>query len=103
MLATVSLFAGEYSKGVEYALLGIADAPQMPALHGYLAMNLIGLGDVERAKEAFDKERRIAPAWVKRILEGGSMFGKPEHRRRILNFLRIAAGLEDASAADVLR
>jgi adenylate cyclase len=103
MLATVSLFAGEYSKGVEYALLGIADAPQMPALHGYLAMNLIGLGEVERAKEAFDKERRIAPAWVKRILEGGSMFGKPEHRRRILNFLRIAAGLEDASAADVLR
>ncbi len=103
MLATASLFAGEYADGVEYALLGITEAPQMPALHGYLAMNLIGLGDIAKAKEALDTERQLAPAWTERILGGGSIFGKPVQRRRITTFLRVAAGLEDPSAADALR
>ena len=64
MLATASLFNRDYAKGVEYALLGITDAPQLPALRVYLALNLVGLGDIEKAKEAFDVVRRLAPAWA---------------------------------------
>jgi hypothetical protein len=36
-------------------------------------------------------------------LEGTSSFARPEDRARQRTFLRIAAGLEDPSAADALR
>ena len=104
MLATASLFTGDYAKGVEYALLGITDAPHLPSLRVYLAMNLVGLGDIERAKEAFDVARRMAPAWADgRGVGRGIVLGTPEHHRRVSTFRLIAAGLEDPSAADALR
>jgi adenylate cyclase len=50
MLATLSLFNRDYAKGVEYALLGIADAPNLPALGMYLALNHVGLGDIGKSE-----------------------------------------------------
>ena len=76
--------------------------PGSPQLHGYMAMNLVGLGDISKAKDALDAARRVAPAWVERRL-AGFVYRKPEHLRRATIFLRIAAGLEDPSAADALR
>ena len=46
------LLTGDYGRGVESARLGIADAPGVPQLHGHLAMNLVGLGDIAAAKDA---------------------------------------------------
>ncbi len=104
MLATASLFNRDYAKGVEYALLGITDAPQLPSLRVYLALNLVGLGDIENAKEAFDVVRRLAPAWADgRGMGRGIVLGTPEHHRRVSTFRLIAAGMEDPSAADALR
>jgi adenylate cyclase len=102
-LSMCHLLAGDYNRGVEFARLGIADAPGVPQLHGHLAMNLVGLGDIGAAKGACAEARRLAPAWVERCLAGRIVYRKPEHLRRATTFLRIAAGLEDPSAAEALR
>jgi adenylate cyclase len=103
LLSMAFLVTGDYGRGVEFARLGIVEAPGVPQLHGHLAMNLVGLGDIEAAREACAEARRLAPAWVERVLAGGAIYRKPEHLRRATTFLRIAAGLEDPSAADALR
>jgi hypothetical protein len=36
-------------------------------------------------------------------LEGTLPLARPEHRKRVQTFLRIAAGLEDPSAAETVR
>ncbi len=97
------LLAGDYRLGVEHARLGTAGAPGVPQLHGHLAMNLVGLGDLAAAADACAEARRLAPAWVERCLAGRIVYRKPEHVHRATTFLRIAAGLEDPSAADALR
>jgi hypothetical protein len=102
-LSMAYLLTGDCGRGVESARLGLADAPGLPQLHGHLAMNLVGLGDIEAAKPACTEARRLAPAWVERVLAGGGTYRKPDHLRRAKTFLRIAAGLEDPSAADALR
>jgi len=102
LLSAAYLVTGDYGLGVESAQLGIAEAPGSPQLHGYMAMNLVGLGDIAKSKDALDAARRLAPAWVERRL-AGFVYRKPEHLRRATTYLRIAAGLEDPSAADALR
>ncbi len=102
MLATVACFNRDYAQGAEYALLGIAEARRHPALRVYLTLNLVGLGEISKAKEAFDVVRRLAPAWVTGKGSGITL-GTAEHQRRVATFRRIAAGLEDPSAADPLR
>ncbi len=97
------LFTGDYGRGAEHARLGIADAPGVPQLHGHLAMNLVGLGDIAAAISACAEARRLAPAWVERCLAGRISYRKPEHLRRATTFLRIAAGLDDPGAADAVR
>jgi len=103
-LALASLCTGEYSDGVEFARQGLTAAPEYAILHGYLAMNYVGLGDLERARAAADEARRLAPRWF----DGASQFGwralrRPEDNDRRKTFLRVAAGLEDPAAADALR
>jgi adenylate cyclase len=102
-LTMACVLKGAYAEGVEYALLGLSDAPDVPQLHGFLAMSHVGLGDIAKAKDAFDSARRLGAAWVERGLAGGFVVRKPEHLHRATTLLRIAAGLEDPSAADVLR
>jgi adenylate cyclase len=97
------LLTGAYMRGVDHAKLGIADAPGVPQLHGHLAMNLVGMGDMAAASEACAEARLLAPAWVERCLAGRIVYRKPEHVRRATTFLRIAAGLEDPAAAQALR
>ena len=46
----------------------------------------------------------MAPRWLQDMLEGGrTAYARPADRERQRQFLRIAAGLEDPSAADALR
>lgn len=66
-------------------------------------MNLIGSGDIAAAQASCAEAQRLSPAWVKHCLAGRIVYRKPEHVRRATTFLRIAAGLEDPSAAEVLR
>ena len=94
--------ARRYADGVNYATLGIREAPGFAPLYAHLAVNHVGLGEVTRARVALDEATRIAPGQVERSL-AGLMFRKQEHQLRGTTFLRIAAGLEDPSAADALR
>jgi hypothetical protein len=89
MVALLALAAAEVAAG-------------MPQLHVHLALNLVGMGDIARAKEAFATALQLSPASVERALTG-PVYRKPEHVRRTITFMRIAAGLEDPSAADALR
>ena len=102
-LAMACLFTGRYAEGVDYALLAIAQAPIGPALHAQLAMNYVGLGEVAKAKAALEDARRIGPGFVQRALEGDLSFRRPQDRQKVTGFLRIAAGLEEPGAADMLR
>jgi adenylate cyclase len=102
-LARATFAIGKYASAVEYATVGISEAPLIPNSHRHLAMSLVGLGEFEKAKAALDEARRIAPDYVERGLAGNLGYGDPEQHRRGLTFLRIAAGLEEPSAAEALR
>jgi tetratricopeptide (TPR) repeat protein len=103
VLSMCYVLTGDYHRGAEFAQLGIADAPGLPQLHGHLAMNLVGLGDIAAAQVACAEARRLSPAWVAHCLAGRIIYRKPEHLRRATTFLRVAAGLEDPGAAAALR
>jgi adenylate cyclase len=45
----------------------------------------------------------LSPQYFRIRLEGASLYARPEDRARQHTFLRIAAGLEDPSAAKALR
>ncbi len=99
-LAMASGCARRYADGVTYATLGIREAPGFAPLYAHLAVNHVGLGEIAKARAALEESTRIAPGQVERSL-AGFMFRKPEHQRRGTTFLRVAAGLEEPSAADV--
>ncbi|MBI3198912.1 MAG: adenylate/guanylate cyclase domain-containing protein [Rhodospirillales bacterium] len=101
-LAMASGCAGRYADGVTYATLGIREAPGFAPLYAHLAVNYVGLGEIDKARAAVAESSRIAPGQVERSL-AGFMYRKPEHQRRGTTFLRIAAGLDDPAAADALR
>ena len=103
VLTICCLGARQYAKGVEYGSRGIDEFPASPAMHGNLAMCLVGLGEIANAKAAMDEVRRIEPELVRRWLDGKMVFRKPEDLLRVVTFVRIAAGVEDPSAADGLR
>jgi hypothetical protein len=102
-LTQASICCGAYANGVDYSLLGIGEAPGFPLLHVVLAISYVGLGEIAKAKATLNEARRVGPDLVKRRLAGGWVFRNPEHHLRMTTFLRIAAGLEDPSAADALR
>jgi adenylate cyclase len=99
-LAMASFGARQYAHGVAYALLGLDEAPGLPPLHVFLATNYIGLGEIEKARAAMAEARRVGPEFVERHLTG-AINGRHRERQRV--FARIAAGLEDPSAAEELR
>ena len=101
-LAMASGCARRYADGVNYATLGIREAPGLATLYAHLAVNHVGLGEIAKARAALEEATRIAPGQVERSL-AGFMFRKQEHQRRGTTFLRVAAGLEDPTAADALR
>ncbi len=99
-LAMASFGAKQYAQGVAYALRGLDEAPGLPPLHVFLATNYIGLGEIEKARAAMAQARRVGPEFVERHLTG-VISGQHRERQRV--FARIAAGLEDPSAAEALR
>lgn len=103
ILAQACYLARDYTKAIEYALLGVSEAPKFLGLYGSLAVSYVGLGDIEKAKATVDKARALSPDYLQSRLGGAAPFRKAEHRQRFLTFLRIAAGLEEPGAADALR
>jgi tetratricopeptide (TPR) repeat protein len=95
--------AGDYAQGTDCAQRAIGEAPSMPPPHLCLVVNWIGMAEIARAKTEFQVLRTLAPELVETRLAGQWLSSNPEFRRRATTFLRIAAGLEDPSAAEALR
>jgi hypothetical protein len=72
--------------------------------HVHIVLNFVGLGEISKAQAMFETLRKVAsPEILRSRLQGMWAFGRSEDRTRATTFLRIAAGLEDPSAADALR
>ena len=112
-LANAHLAAREYVKGLEWARRATGSAPDYGEAYLHTAGLYVGLGDIDKAKSALERARALAPEGVEYLLQsrsrtetpspGEPVDGGTEFRQRFRIFLRIAAGLEDASAADALR
>jgi hypothetical protein len=102
-LATSYFLARQYENGIQAARIAVREAPDMGPAYTALALNLIGSGDVDGALATADTWRRVAPNHFEARLRDGYQMERPEDEHRTVTFLRIAAGLEDRSAADALR
>jgi adenylate cyclase len=103
MLAVASFVAKQYSEGIRWALRALNDKPEMIQPHVNLVNCYVGANEIAKARAVFAAGQRLAPEYFKSRLEGTWSYGGPEDRKRANKFFRIAAGLEDPSAADALR
>jgi hypothetical protein len=103
MLAHASFGAKLYAEGAAWASRALNDMPQYPPPHLYLAICLVGMGELDKAKGTFAVGRDLASEFFGTRLKDTPAYARPEDRKRAVTFLRIAAGLEDPSAADALR
>ncbi len=103
VLAMASCSVGRFEHGVACALLGLKDAPGQAMLHVYLAANYVGLNRLQEAKDALRAADLVGPGFVQRAMDGALIYRDPVVLRRVTTFLRVAAGLDDASAAAALR
>lgn len=103
MRAAACFFLRDHAKGLEYALLSVAAAPNWPVSHANHILVAVGAGDMVAAKAAFEAVRRLAPEYMRGRLDGKSAYCRPEDRQRATMAWRIAAGLEDPSDAEALR
>ena len=102
-LALAHIIAGDYREGLEWAMQSRSAAPAFVQAHLHVAVLHVGLGEIDKAEAALEAARRLGPELVQiRLAEKAGAPGR-EFQRRYDTFLRIAAGLEDPSAAEALR
>lgn len=103
-LGYACFIAKRYADGIDWASRALRERPSMPSSHFHVVLNLVGLGKIGEAKARFEALQRVASSEVLNgRLEGSWALGRSEDRRRATIFLRVAAGLEDPSAADEVR
>ena len=102
LLAFASLGAKQYAEGIHWASCALNDMPRLIPAYANLAACLVGSGEIDKAKAAFAAGQKLAPEYFKAKLAGTLPLVREDHARQ-LTFLRIAAGLEDPSAAEALR
>ena len=104
LMAYASFGAKQYAEGIDWASRALNDMPRMICRH------TTTLRFASSARERSTRQRlrstavqKLAPEYFRSRLEGTSSYARSEDRKRATTFLRIAAGLEDPSAADALR
>src|SRR5262249_10454100 len=102
-LAYASFVARRYVEGIDWALRALNDMPSFLPAHVNRIECLVGAREIDRARAAFLTGQERAPSHLWSNLDALPTSFRPEYRKRALIFLRIAAGLEDPSAADALR
>jgi tetratricopeptide (TPR) repeat protein len=90
-LCAAAFIEHDYAKGVEWGVAGKRLQPDYPPIRHYLALNYVGLGQLERAGAEIEALRRVAPEWLAERLAGFSGLMRPADRQRSLEFLRTAA------------
>lgn len=103
LVAEAYLAMKDYAAALEQSNLGLSTAPNFAFLHMDAAMAHAGLGNIEAARKAFATAMQLAPQVMSNRLEEGMPTRDAEIRQHTRMLLRIAAGLEDPSAADALR
>ena len=103
LLGYASFGAKRYAEGIAWELRALNDKPGMIQPLAVLTTCYVGANEIDKARAAFAEGQRRAPDFFRRRLEGKLFHARPEDRQRGLTFFRIAAGLEDPSAADELR
>ena len=103
MLGFASFGAKKYAEGIAWELRAINDKPGMLQPYAVLARCYVGANEIDKARAVFAEAQSRAPEYFRNRLEGKSFHARPEDQKRGITFLRIAAGLEDPSAADALR
>lgn len=102
-LAFAQFIVRDYPAAAATAESASREAPDaaVPLVVG--AISRVGAGEIEPAKVAFRTLQRLAPKLVEARLAGYWLSSDLAYVTRCQTFLRIAAGLEDPSAADALR
>jgi tetratricopeptide (TPR) repeat protein len=103
LLAIVTFGAKQYAESVDWASWALNNMPGMIQAQVSKTAGLVGMGEIDKAKTVFAALQRLAPGFARSRLEGESLYVRAEDRARLQTFLRIAAGLEDPSAAEALR
>ena len=93
----------DYAQAMVCARMATGAAPNSPGPQVVLAIAAVGAGELALAKSAHAFFSQLCPSYTKRVMSGDTTFGNPEHRRRAILALSIAAGLQDAGAAVGLR
>ncbi len=93
----------DYVRGLEYARLATAAAPNSAVANVTKTHLLVAAGDIVAARLSLQRAREINPAYVQSRLQGKSLYHRPEDIRRASLAIRIAAGLDDPEAAALLR
>jgi len=103
LLSDAYFFANDYARGLDCGLRAVTETQGAGTTYHDVALCYVGLGEIEKAREALEKARLAAPEFINGALNGKSVLRRLEDRRKYHLFLRIAAGLEDTSAAEELR
>jgi TolB-like protein/class 3 adenylate cyclase/Tfp pilus assembly protein PilF len=103
LLAFATFGAKQYAECIGWASRALNNMPDMMQVLDMKVAGLVGMGEIDKAKTAFETLQKLAPEYARSRLEGTTLYGRAEDRARFQTFLRIAAGLEDPSSADALR
>ena len=103
-LGVACFVAKRYAESIDWASRALRERPSNIQSHINIVLDFVGLGEIGKAKAMFETLQKVAsPEYLRSRLEGMWAFGRSEDRRRATIFLRVAAGLEDPSAADEVR
>jgi adenylate cyclase len=103
LLAYASFGAKRYREGIDWAARALNDMATYVPAHNNLVVCLVGSGEIDKARMAFNVGQALAPQYFRTRLDGTSSYAQPGDRSRATTYLRIAAGLEEPSAAEQLR
>ena len=103
MRAAACFMLRDYVCALDHALASLSEAPNWPVAHASAAIAAVGLGNLDVARSALESARRLAPEYVAARLSGGHTYQRAEDGDRLVLAFRIAAGLEDPSAGELLR
>ena len=103
ILAIANFVAGNYEKSVEWSRHATSCGPEYAFGYLILASSSVAMGDLIAATAALQSAQRLAPALSAAFLNVASVNLEPSFAQRHTVFLRIAAGLEDVTAAQALR
>ncbi len=96
LISGVYFSAADYTAGLQYAQRALEEAPGTASSHIAIAINCMGLGNVDAAKAACDSARQLAPQLLESRLAGVWPSPGSSYHQRAQVFLRAAAGVANS-------